>query len=426
MSLRTYEIIVRDCNRGFLTRITDEYSVDWIKKLNEPGSFELEFARDACTIDGRRIRTGDITRLNRIDLISTTRDRFGNIGERGFVGSGPWFVESISSSGGTVTVKATNGLGLLERRYNLFDSETSPGLLAAGQTADDAMKLVMRENYGPLAASYIAVPDPVRNASTILTIDPDLTAGPVIDETQAANQTILSVLQKLSNISFSLGTPLFFDLFGNQAAVTPPYMTFATFVRQRGTDRRQQTGPGAVILTEQTNTLDAENYTLSFDFRRTINRQYGGGSERGMARDYTVAEEENLAALIADCPFELREGFTTVSSDDIDQIQSDVDAELQGNLADLQFEGRVIDGGSYVYGQDYGIGDRITAIVEGLEIGVFVTQEEGNLQNGEEDLEISVSNSLQPDSTNSLDFLMRVIRTQQARINKLESIEIPA
>lgn len=387
--LRNYVIVQRSAVGIYKRLVTDAYSVRWILKLNKAGTLTLELPSAFCSSAVGGYGISDFEADDQFLLYRS----FGNGLALSVVGESPFHLvkaEARRRDDGkrTVYIEAETALGFLSRRINPYDAEDGNSDFKDNTlTCDDLSKLLVRNNYLAGAGSYISDPDPTRNLSAYIQVQADAGAiAPAPAYTGSLeNAGILSEIQKIADYAAGKGIPMFFDMV--MVSENPYRLEFRTYASQRGIDRTQTTGgANAFVVVDNVNVAD---YSLVFDWSDSLTRVYAGSnSGTGAAKDYEVATDPNLAALLAVSPFALREDFVSSNGEDTDEVLVEAEAELNARRAVFQANGLLTDNLISQYGQAFGFGDKVTVFLEGLSFDAFIDTESGTLENGQEKLEV--------------------------------------
>lgn len=247
--------------------------------------------------------------------------------------------------------------------------------------ADDAMKAVMRQNYGTLATA-------ARNISAYLSIDDDISAGPAI-EMDVSWKYVLDVLRDMANAAFQLGTSLFFEI----VATNPPGgLTFRVFTFARGADRRN-TGKNAVVLSHANGSIGA--YTIIEDSTDEVNYVYAFGSgedDLKLSTEVTSAQEGPITIFFA-----RREATLNNSqADTIDALDSEARALLVAKRPRKIFQGSITNVPGALYGVHWFFGDWVTAETDDDEEGFdcFIAAVHVSVTHDNETIEAALRNEL--------------------------------
>ncbi len=390
--LRNYVLVHRSATGTYKHLISDAYSVRWILKLNKPGTLTLEIPSAFCS---SAVGGYNISDFEADDQFIFYRS-FGAGLSHTVVGESPFHlikVEARRRDDGkrTLYIEAETALGFLGRRINPYDADDGNSDFENNTLACDSLaKFLVINNYLAGAGSYISDPDPNRNLSTYIQVQADIAAiAPAPPYTGSAeNAGILSEIQKIADYAAGKGIPMFFDMV--MVSENPYLLEFRTYATQRGIDRTQTTGgANAFVVVDNVNVAD---YTLTFDWSDSLTRVYAGSnSGTGAGKDYEVATDPNLAALLAVSPFALREDYVSSNGEDPDEVLVEAEVELNARRALFQANGLIADNLISQYGQAFGFGDRVPVFLEGLSFDAFIDTESGTLENGQEKLEVGFS-----------------------------------
>lgn len=396
---RTWDIVVKNATGAIKQQIISYYSLKVSLSVNKPGTLTLELPSIYCTTTPRNAyQVSDFTCDDRVEVWLDTTG-FGNkklFGDTAFIVTDSYSQQDDNGIRKTI-IEAEAAMGILRSRINPYDADSAFSDFPA-TASDDAMKQIVRNNFGPTASSHAFAPgygvDSIRSAiatSGYLSVQANSTSIVNTWEGDIENANVLDTLQRIAEYSFSQNEPLFFDI-----VQTAPFgnFEFRTFTGQRGVDRTITTGGiNAVTISPNNNTIS--QYELRFSCKDYITRVYAAGEGTGAARLYRSRDAAALtAAGLANDPFLLRESFLSVNSDNATDVDKDGDAELAKFDLAVQLSGKLGETSSFIYGVNWDFGDRVTAYVEGINVDVFVDSIAVSIEGGQEQIDATFSTDL--------------------------------
>lgn len=375
--------------------LNDAYTIRWGLRLGKAGFLDIVLPARGCRVNPNSDRAyvrEDFDQNYWIDLFRT----YGATGIRTRVGPAPFLVQTVEqevSDDGLKVIRlhCETPLSVLSRRINPYDGD-DPRSDFPAIAADDFMKAIVRNNYGPNASSHPFAPgyapDPLRDASALLAVQADATAAAPGYEPDVENAEILRAIQAAADYSYSKNISLFYDIFFTGGAV--PF-EFRTMINAYATDRTV----GANQITIHGD-LDLTSYVMTFDWSGSSNRIYAGGrGATGNARIYAQspinpsAEFTQLSNTVAADPFALREKFESSAADDAAGVQDDAESARIASNTVFRASGNLNENGRYAYGIDIDFGDKIWFVIDGTRFPAYLVSEVGGVQeNGSEKLEI--------------------------------------
>ncbi|MEZ4614910.1 MAG: hypothetical protein R2867_05255 [Caldilineaceae bacterium] len=395
---RNYELASRgNLGNDPARLLTSAYSIKWGLRLGKVGFIDVVLPARGCSVNPNARGSFVLEDFDQNDWIELHRS-YGATGVRTRVGPSPFLLTSVElalQDDGLRVIKlhGETPLGVLSRRINPYDGD-DPRSDFPPLTADDFMKNLVRNNFGPNASSHRNAPgyapDPLRDASSLLSVQANVGAAAPNYEPDVENAEVLRAIQAAADYSWDNNIALFYDVFYVGGAI--PF-EFRTMTGVYGTDR-SAVAPGRVVLHEN---IDLTSFSVGFDWTGSSNNVYSGGrGQTGNARIYeespalASADYAALLATVTADPFALRETFDSSSADDTPGIQAAADTARTGANTVFRATGKAVEAGRYAYGLDYTIGDLVGVSAGGIVANAFVTSEVGSLSDkGTERLEIA-------------------------------------
>lgn len=357
----SYEVRLMDSIGNTLDIIDDWLSLQYVRKINDVGSFTLvldgNYNASYLKLDGRIV----VFRNNKIDgntawLIRRVTRELDSNGRRNFV------------------INATAAIELLKRRIVAYDAGSAYTNKTAA--ADNMMKAIVRENLGSLAT------DTNRDLSTYLTVEGNTSLGPVVSKA-FSRDNVFDVLQDISDATVVAGSAVYFDI------VTPAYnsLEFRTYRGYRGLDNSFPGGLVPVILSSHRGNL--ANVTRTYDWMDEITYVYAGGRGQEANRQIATASSQER---IGQSPFNRREGFRNSSNTDgATALQNEANAGLWEGRPKRTFLAELVNvPGATEYAVHWNFGDKVTAEFEGESIDCIIEAVQVTVAGGKEDIKASL------------------------------------
>lgn len=241
--------------------------------------------------------------------------------------------------------------------------------------ADDVMKQIVRENFGPAAT------DPARDVGDWLNVAPDVSLAPVVSRS-FARRNVLQVLDELAQASAEAGTPLYFDV----VSQAPGQFEFRTYVGARGADHTFPNGIGPVVLAPETGTLAQVDRSDDYEDEYTV--VYAAG--QGVEAERLVAEAGD-SPRIATSPFGRRERLVDARQvGNVNDLLAEARAALVASRPRRTFRASVVSTAGIAYGQHWRWGDRVTAAFEGEIIACHIDEVQVIVEAGRETVQATV------------------------------------
>lgn len=352
------------------TRIVEDVDfirLRWGRAVDDAGYFELE-------ISGGLFQPWWFAKDNRVEVWRQAAPP-----------AGPWqllmvgFMRTIKrelqGALETVTISGPDSLYLLGSRIiNATRNSTDAKKTGA---ADDLMKALVRKQMGEDAVTD-------RDWSDYgFSVEADESAGATVS-IRANHENLLDVLREIAEKSRQKqregdGTAIYFDVVNP----TPTTFEFQTFAGLRGVDRSWGSGVNPVILSVENDTL--RSATLIRDYTDEITYVYSAGLGQNNVRAVTEVYDD---ARLGESVFSRREWLEDARSALTEDERTDVGQKaLEQRKPVFKFTGEIVDQPGLMFGQDWGLGDRVTAIVSGEQYDVEVWAVLGEVdQDGRETL----------------------------------------
>ena len=274
-----------------------------------------------------------------------------------------YFLRRFEQSRDERTCAGGDANGLLDTRVVAYKSGDANATTAAA--CDDAVKALARTNIGSTAT------DTTRSWASYVTIADDLAAAPTTSKSFSYNR-LYDTMVALAKESAGLGTYLAFDL----TALNERQLLFATYIAQRGHDRRQGQGNPFILSEERGN---IENVVLVEDYEGEVTRGYAGAQGTGTDRNVQPSSDQ---ARIDASAFGLREEFK-----DATQIKQTDTTGATNAAAGIVRQGRprvylaadYVEAADSVYGLDVVFGDYCTATAYGYALPVRLSTVEATI-----------------------------------------------
>lgn len=247
---------------------------------------------------------------------------------------------------------------------------------------DDLMRAFVRENLSVEALD-------IERNNSFLSVENDRSLAP--DGQKAASfANLMSTLQDLARQSEEKGTSLYFTLYPNGE---DSYI-FRVWSNQPNVDRSSTSAVPMVLLEENGDLQDVEEV---YDWSEEGNVVYGLGGGSGSQRVNTFRTND---VSLRGGPFSRRE-FTHDMPDvdnldvgNLDWVEGELGAALIGKRPRVRISAKLNDGGTYVFGQDFSFGDKIS-IVTGFnfyrQFDVYISASRLNYQDGKASYQVSLT-----------------------------------
>lgn len=275
----------------------------------------------------------------------------------------------------TVTIRGPDSVYLLDSRIISATRDNADAKKSGA--ADDLMKAFVREQMGSGAAAD-------RDWSAHgFSVEADESAGATVN-IRANHENLLDVLRHISEKSRQKqregnGNAIYFDVVNP----SPATFEFQTFAVLRGADRSWSSGVNPVILSAENDTL--RNATLIRDYWDEITYVYSAGLGTNSTRKVTEVYDE---VRLEESVFSRREWLEDARAALTEEERTDAGKKvLEQNKPVFKFVAEIVDQPGLLFGQDWALGDKVTAIVSGEQYDVEVWSVQGEVdQDGRETL----------------------------------------
>lgn len=271
-----------------------------------------------------------------------------------------------------ITLIGHDGNDLIRRRiiayYANNEYNASPKAAESNQ-ADDAMKVVARENLSTAAYSLTASTTERQLSTGYFWVAPDLALAPEINHAFAWRQ-LVPLLQEFGEEARTLGTATYFAVVPVETSPGIYQLEFRTWINQPGIDHTFPNGNGVVIVSREFGNL--EEPSVESDAREEVNYVYVGGEGESMSRQVVQRQD---ASRIGASLFNRCEAFVDardVKSSDINILNSRGDARLAMGRPKGKFAARIKDTPNSRYGLHWRWGDRVSAVYRGRQYDCLV------------------------------------------------------
>lgn len=241
--------------------------------------------------------------------------------------------------------------------------------------ADDLIKAYGLENLGASAGTGRVI------SSALFSIAGNVTQGQSL--TRAASfKNLLDLWRELSDASRALGTEIYFDIV--PAIESPSASTFElrTYTGQRGIDRSGNSGL----------TFSLENGNLFkpsslYDATDEFTDVYGLGRGDDTTLDVQQAQD---AARSTYSPFSRREGIVRATNADSAAVLAKAQAAVANGRPRNRFTGQLLSVPGYIYGKDWGFGDKLNALYDDEQYTIMARAAKCNVStDGVETIEVT-------------------------------------
>lgn len=345
----SYNIRYTDPLGNILVNVINFISLEYARKQNEVGKLQLVLPARDYSIDS--FIFGQKPRVDcRIEVWRKIHNNNQYLDTET-----AWLMRDFSSerrsSGEQVyIIEAVDSIDILDRRIIPYNEGMELLYADKSQEADDMMKAIMEENFGPTAL------DADRDLSDWVIIQGDFTLAPSIRKS-FSRRNVLTTLKEIAEASLDLGTPLFFDLV---YLPDTAQFEFRTYIDHRGPDRSVSGSNSPIIISEKTGNLT--DASIEYDHSDSRNFIYAGGQSAGQVRSVWEEYDTNDINM---SPFNRRELFVNASdTDDDDELETEAQHALEQNRGRVIFGGKIVDTNYIRYGVHYRYGHKITAEFE--------------------------------------------------------------
>jgi hypothetical protein len=316
---------------ALLSRVS---SFEYVKVLNDIGQFQLLIPLSAF----------DVSLLRRDARIEIWRSFPGGALYLDFLGFLRFYRFATDRRGVTRIALSGPDLNHLLKRRIVMPTDGGVTLTSEGAApADDLCKQVVREQTSRtpfVGEGYDQLG---------LSVAPDLGDGATVSH-KFAYKNVLSVCQDVAEMSRAQGTPLYFGI----RPLSPAAFEFQTKINQWGFDRTPVGLQGTLGL-EFGNLAEPE---LEVDWQDEITSITAGGQGEGLARQIREANDVERAGASL---WNWIEAFKDARGQGLDSatVLAAARAELERGRPRRRFKGRIVQTKGFVYGRDWGHGDKL-------------------------------------------------------------------
>ena len=229
--------------------------------------------------------------------------------------------------------------------------------------ADDMMKEIVDENFGPSAGIIRDLTD------AGLTIAADVSLGPSLEKS-FSRRNVLDVIKDLSDAAREVGTEVYFDVVQVQPAIgaNNAVLEFRTYIDQRGQDRRVGVGGNPIQIGLEFGNLEFPDFEE--DYSEEVNFVYAGGQGEGEDRVIQTASDDPRINISL---WNRREVFRDARHQQTPaSVLDTAESRLIQGRPKQRFSGELISIPGSEYGKDWGFGDRLTVIYEGRQMEAMI------------------------------------------------------
>lgn len=212
--------------------------------------------------------------------------------------------------------------------------------------ADDAMKALVRANFGASAGTGRVVSAAYFDAAADVSLGPQVTRS-------LAGMTVLDALRELADAARGAGTAVYFWI----ARRTDALLEFRTSPGCPGADRRASVSSAPTLFSQARGNLLSP--ALRLDYGEEINAALVRGQGPGVARAAAWVADTTRAGrgLLA-----RREGVVDTDHEGTAAgLETAGDAALVAGRPSRRFSATLVNAGATVYGRDWNVGDRVSA-----------------------------------------------------------------
>jgi hypothetical protein len=366
-----YYVVLKDPSGNVLAIISDFFSLDYTRIVNNVGQLDLELPVNRY-----------IGLIQPYSTLEVWRSAGGGITSMYLDTETIWVILSMAlkldDSGQLVLhLTALDANDILNTHYVVYYASTAQ--TSKTGVAGDLMKAVVTENVSASASDYAS--STTRGLpSTLFTVQANLGDGASISMGFSWRK-VLTVLQDMAAASTTAGTYMAFDM----VADGYNHLEFRTYSGMRGTDHRL-TSNNPIILDPYTGNLAATS--LTFDYTNEATFVYAAGQGVDAAR--TVATSSNAARLLVS-PFSRRELFQDArQATDATQVQDAADAALRDNRGLVTYESKIIETPTNRYGIEYKFGDILPCQFLNQFIDCMLTKVHVAVAGGQETIDVGL------------------------------------
>ncbi len=322
--MASYQLYVRDANRSLVAQVSAFTNLQLTLRYNAPGRWMLTLPWADAAAAHLAVGSGGlmVVRAGAVLL------------------SGPveWTERTWNADGDMLVAAGPDDTGLLATRLALPDSAGPPYTTFEHDVRTGAAETIMREYVAYNAGASARVERQIAG----LTLDVDHAAGATITG-RARFVNLLTLLQQLG-LAGGLGFRVVQENTDLEFQVYETRDLTATIIFAGALGNLEQF--------EKRVTAPEGNYIVC-----------AGGGE-GTAR--TFAERGNPASITAYGRYEVfRDRRDTT---DVTELEQTIDEELEARAASTEMHVQPVDTVNMAFGTDYGLGDRVTVVVDGVPI----------------------------------------------------------
>lgn len=267
----------------------------------------------------------------------------------------------------TYEINAVSAVELLARRIVAY-AAASAQASKSGMAADTMIREIVLENLGSSAT------DTARSIATSLAVAAAAGTGPSVTKA-FARRNVLRVCQEIAQAAADLGTPVYFDI----VAPMPNTLEFRTYVGVRGSDHSYPSGINPVRLSTNAGTLT--DVTRSYDYSDEATYVYAAGKGQESAREIATASSTTRMAA---SPFNRRELLIENSNATGTALVDEARAGLYAHRPRRIFRGTIVNAPGAIYGQHWGLGDKVSAELDGEVIPCRIDMVDVRVEDSEE------------------------------------------
>jgi hypothetical protein len=329
-----YEVWLCQPDGTHLASLDRAQAFEYTNVANDVGRFSVSLPWDF-----------DLTLLQKDQRVNFIRKAIGGTLVKDFTGLVTKIEHDDDQSGQILTVISGPSLnGLVTRRICAAAAGHWASKLDA-VPADDALKALMRRNFGETAAA-------ARQLDTeYFNIEANAGAGPAVTRSFAW-RAVKDVMKDVCDAAREAGTEVFWQIVSTSIHT----IEFRTYIGQPGTNRGLTGTTRLTISKEQGNLKDA---MLTIDYDNEANYIYCGGQGQADARTIKTAEDVTRSGASL---FARSEDFADARQDETDNgVQAAADAALIAGRPLIRFSGEIVDQPGTRYGLNWFWGDRVSA-----------------------------------------------------------------
>lgn len=363
----SYSVHLRAANNVKLGIIADFVSLDYNRAVNAPG--EMTLVLPALDKYKAMVNTGAETRRDmRLEI-------WRLLGSLEYLETGTqWISREVITDYDqqTITIRASSGLILLNRRIIAYDAKSSQA--SKSDLADNVITEFVNENLGSSAT------DTDRDWSDKIIIRSSPGNGPTVSK-DSSRRSLLTTIQDVGKQATVQGTPIFFDV---NYLVGSDQFEFKTYSSQRGADLTS--GVRQIIFGEEYNNL--VNIVRQDNFTNEATYIYAGGQGRADERIVVTASDSGR---INSSPLGRIEALVdSRNTVDTDALASEAEAGLRQRRPVRTLSGTIVNRPASEYGLDWNWGDKVKVDIDGQIYTARIDSISVKVQNGKEDIDANL------------------------------------